>query len=71
MVAREERRGVVSWLQREHAFPAGEPASFTDDHIDAWLAWRLASLLLEGGAAAWGPEGGGYYLMPASMAWPR
>lgn len=67
---REARRGVVSWLQREHAFPAGEPASFTDDHIDAWLAWRLASLLLEGGAAAWGPEGGGYYLMPALMAWP-
>jgi hypothetical protein len=67
---RAARRVLIEHLQRSHGFPDGDPDERSDDRVDAWAAWRLASLLMSGDVARWGPDDGAYYLMPPSQAWP-
>lgn len=66
---RAGRLSIVQWLQRAHGFPQGAPDSFTDDHVDAWVAWRLGAGLLRGDVVTWGPRVGGNYLMPTIEPW--
>jgi len=39
-------------------------AATSDDHLDAWVAWRLASDFLEGSATMVGTPAEGAYLLP-------
>jgi hypothetical protein len=55
-------------LHEQHPLRAVDVAAFTDDHLDAWVAWALGALLVDGRAQLWrGPPphpDGGYYVLP-------
>ena len=55
-------------LHEQHPLRAKDLEAFTDDHLDAWVAWALGALLVDGHAQLWrGPDSrtdGGYYVLP-------
>jgi hypothetical protein len=61
-----------SWGPAKAQFEAKQGSSgiqISDDHLDAWMAWRLGVGLIEGDTHVVGPVDGGTYVLPQNASW--